>query len=94
MARCDSAAPTTEQIAPCTSSSLNAMHAIIRFSRYIADLDMRRHHSYCDCEHAPRKRHAHIVTAITPSGYSFAFRLHFWYFSLQTAFILVLVNGL
>jgi len=74
MARCDSAAPTTEQIAPGTSSSRNAMHAIIRFSRYIADLDMRRHH-YCldSCKHAPQSRslQSHLRATVSSCGLTF-----------------------
>lgn len=45
MARCDSAAPTTEQIASGTSFPCYAMHAILRFTRYIADLELKTHHS-------------------------------------------------
>ena len=74
MPQCDSAAPTTEQIAPGTASSCYAMHAIIRFTRYIADLELRGHHSCLNCKHAPQRRYAQIVTAITPSGYGFAIR--------------------
>jgi hypothetical protein len=66
MARCDSAAPTTEQIAPGTASPCYAMHAIIRFTRYIADLELRTHHSGLNNrKHAPQSKYAQIVTAIT-----------------------------
>jgi len=74
MARCDSAAPTTEQIAPGTSCYSNAMHAIIRFSRYIADLDMRRHHCCLDaCGHAPQSRspQSHLRATVSPFGFTF-----------------------
>lgn len=36
--------------------------------------------------HNPQSKSAQLVTAITPSSYGFAFRLHSRYFSLQTAF--------
>ena len=99
MARCDSAAPTTDQIAPGTSSFL-LCHArrgtpSSPFTRYIADLGLRVHHSCLNSKHTPQSRHAQIVNAITPSSYGFAFRPHYlWYFSLQTAFVWRLVNGL
>ena len=56
MARCDSAAPTTEQIASGTSSSCYAMHAIFRFTRYIADLELRTHHSGLNNQVPPAKQ--------------------------------------
>jgi hypothetical protein len=56
----------TDQIVPGTSSSSNAMHAIIRFSRYIADLEQRQHHSLHNSEHAPRSWCEQAVTTITP----------------------------
>ena len=86
MARCDSAAPTTEQIAPGTSSFLvcvflgmrcTSRHAIVSFTRYIADLGLRMHHSCLNRKHAPQSRCAQIVTAITPSSFGFAFRPHY-----------------
>ena len=56
----------------CTSR-----HAIITFTRYIADLGLRMHHSCLDRKHAPQSRCAQIVTAITPSSFGFAFRPHY-----------------
>jgi hypothetical protein len=82
-AKCDSAAPTTDRIAPGTSSSCNALHAIIRSSRYIADLAMGEHHYYrlqSDCE-----------IDMPPSHRGLRFRLSASHsFFLQTAFIMVL----
>jgi hypothetical protein len=57
---------TTDQIALGTSSSWNAMHAIIRFNRYIADLEQREHHFLLNLEHAPQSWCEQAVTAITP----------------------------
>ena len=77
----------------CTSR-----HAIIRFSRYIADLGLRMHHSCLNCKHAPQSRYAQIVNAITPSSYGFAFA-HFGLttcgiFLCKRPFVWRLVNGL